>query len=185
MQISNCRLQIVAVLKMSTRLFVSRWVPVVAWMLLIFTGSTDILSAEQTSRFLVPFLCWIDPHIALKTIAHINIALRKLGHVTEYAILAALLWRAPRATLTWASSLSIAGIALITSALFAISDEFHQSFVPSRTPSENDVLIDICGAIIGIAICWAFARRKSARVIAGNRQSQITNRKCHSGPERI
>ena len=80
MQISNSRLQIVAGLKMSTRTFVSYWVPVIAWMILIFAGSTDVLSAEHTSRFLVPFLRWLDPEISFATIAHINIVLRKLAH---------------------------------------------------------------------------------------------------------
>jgi VanZ family protein len=129
-------------------------------MVLIFAGSTDVLSAEHTSRFLVPFLRWLDPHISFATIVNINLVLRKLGHLTEYAILAALLWRALRATLRPVSRLSIGTIALITSALFAVSDEFHQSFVATRTASENDVLIDICGAIVGLAISWIFSRRK-------------------------
>jgi VanZ family protein len=144
---------------MSTRIFVSKWVPVLAWMILIFAGSTDVLSADHTSRLLVPFLRWLDPQISFAMIAHINIVLRKLGHLAEYAILAALLWRALRVTLKSTATLLIGAIALITSALFAISDEIHQSFVPSRTPSQHDVLIDICGAIIGLAICWLLMRR--------------------------
>jgi VanZ family protein len=144
---------------MSTRIFVSKWVPVLAWMILIFAGSTDVLSADHTSRLLVPFLRWLDPQISFAMIAHINIVLRKLGHLAEYAILAALLWRALHVTLKSTATLLIGAIALITSALFAISDEIHQSFVPSRTPSQHDVLIDICGAIIGLAICWLLMRR--------------------------
>ena len=35
--------------------------PLFGWMLLIFAGSTDTLSAEQTSRLVVPFLLWLDP----------------------------------------------------------------------------------------------------------------------------
>jgi VanZ family protein len=162
---------------MSTRTFVSYWVPVIAWMILIFAGSTDVLSAEHTLRFLMPFLRWFDPHISFATIAYINVALRKLGHLTEYATLAALLWRALRGTLRsarlrsaparQAPTLLIAAIALITPALFAVSDEFHQSFVPSRTPSENDVLIDVCGATVGVAICPLFARRSRSKVTTG------------------
>lgn len=135
-------------------------------MLLIFAGSTDVLSADHTSRFLVPFLLWIDPHISWATIAQIHLGMRKLGHLTEYAILAVLLWRALRATLSagsWrTSALSVGVIALTMSAVFAVSDEFHQSFIPSRTPSENDVLIDICGAAIALGLCWMFAGRRRA-----------------------
>jgi VanZ family protein len=145
---------------MSTRRFVSKWVPVIAWMVLIFAGSSDVLSAEHTSRFLVPFLRWLDPHISFATIASVHVVLRKLGHFTEYAILAALLWRALRGTLRSTSRITLAAIIFTASALFAASDEFHQSFVATRTGSENDVVIDICGVMVAIAICWMIESRK-------------------------
>ena len=69
---------------MKMRTLVSRWVPVVTWMLLIFAGSSDVLSAEHTSRFIVPFLRWFDPQISFAAIAAIHLTLRKLGHLTEY-----------------------------------------------------------------------------------------------------
>jgi hypothetical protein len=74
--------------------FVSNWVPAIAWMVLIFLGSSDMFSAGQTSRFIVPFLRWLDPQISWAAINTIQTVIRKLGHVTEYAILAVLLWRA-------------------------------------------------------------------------------------------
>ena len=56
-------------------------------------------------------------------------------------------------------------IAALACAIFAASDEFHQSFVPSRTSSPTDVMIDVCGALVGLAICLMFtARRKRATV---------------------
>lgn len=145
---------------MNARRIVSSWVPVIAWMLLIFVGSTDVLSAEHTSRFLVPFLRWLDPHISFATIAAVHLVVRKLGHFTEYAILAALLWRALRGNFA-ATSLGIiaAGTFLITAA-FAASDEFHQSFVFSRTASAHDVAIDCVGAIFAIVVCTLFAARR-------------------------
>src|SRR5438045_5204621 len=76
--------------------FVRYWMPAIIWMALIFVGSTDVLSAQHTSRFLVPFLRWLDPQISLAALAQIQFAIRKLGHLTEYAILAMLLWRALR-----------------------------------------------------------------------------------------
>ena len=156
-------------MKTSTRRFLTHWVPVIGWMLLIFAGSSDVLSAEHTSRFLVPFLRWLDPQISIAAIAQINLVLRKLGHLTEYAVLAALLWRALRATLRSTSTVSIAAITVAVSGLFAASDEFHQSFVATRTASETDIFIDVCGAVIGVAMCLVFARR--------NRKSRIENRK--------
>lgn len=141
--------------------FVKYWMPAILWMALIFIGSTDILSAEHTSRFLVPFLRWIDPQISWAALNTIQVAIRKLGHLTEYAILAGLLWRALRSGTGATMKTSILfGIVLIACGGFAASDEFHQSFVPSRTSSAHDVMIDLCGALIGLAICVALSSGK-------------------------
>src|SRR5713226_7635170 len=102
---------------MNARRFVNCWVPVIAWMALIFAGSTDALSAEQTSRFLVPFLRWLDPQISIATIAAIHFTLRKLGHLMEYGILAALLWRGLRGTLTSTTNLGIAVLTFVATAM--------------------------------------------------------------------
>ena len=141
--------------------FVKFWMPAIVWMALIFLGSTDVLSAEHTSRFLVPLLRWLDPQITWATLNLVQTIIRKLGHLTEYAILAALLWRAVRSGTDWKSKSWILFLVVWTAcAVFAASDEFHQSFVPSRTSSLHDVMIDICGALIGLAICIALASRK-------------------------
>src|SRR5690242_15021856 len=113
--------------------FLKYWLPIVAWLGLIFLGSTDVLSAEHTSRFLVPFFRWLDPQISWAALNSIQTIIRKLGHLTEYAILATLLWRA-LVSVHWKSSTLLA-ISLAGCAVFAASDEFHQSFIPSRTSS--------------------------------------------------
>jgi len=116
--------------------FVKLWMPVILWIVLIFVGSTDILSSEHTSRFLIPFLRWLDPQISMATLVTAQIIIRKLGHLTEYAILAALLWRALRSETAWKWKMPIvSGVVWAGCAIFAASDEFHQSFVPSRTSS--------------------------------------------------
>jgi len=133
------------------RAFLRYWLPVAIWLGVIFIGSTDVLSAEHTSRFLVPFLRWLDPHISLAAINAIQLAVRKLAHLIEYAILAALFWRALRDGLNLGTKIWILFIVVwFACGIFAVSDEFHQSFVPSRTASPDDVLIDIYGALIGI-----------------------------------
>jgi len=144
--------------------FVKYWMPAIVWMALIFIGSTDVLSAAHTSRFLVPILRWLDPQISWATLDAIQTIIRKLGHLTEYAILAALMWRALRGGTTWKSKTSILfAIVWIACATFAASDEFHKSFVPSRTASFRDVMIDICGALIGLSICVALATRTAVK----------------------
>ena len=146
------------------RSFLKYWLPPFIWLGVIFVGSTEVMSAEQTSRFLVPFLRWLDPQISFAAIAAIHFALRKLGHLTEYAIFAALLWRALRCGTCLQAKMSILFLlAWLAAAIFAVTDEFHQSFVPSRTASPIDIMIDICGAMIGLIICMMFATQGRSR----------------------
>lgn len=120
-------------------------------MALIFSASTDLLSTQHTSRYLVPFLRWLMPDVSGSTIVQIHFFLRKAAHVTEYAVLTALLFRGWRSLLSARSSVAAA---LGTALLFAAGDEFHQTFVASRTGAIGDVLIDGSGAILGVAVCW-------------------------------
>jgi VanZ family protein len=142
------------------RTLLKYWVPVFIWLGVVFAGSTDIFSAEQTSRYLVPFLRWLDPQISVSTIATVHFALRKLSHLTEYAILAAFLWRALCNGTNLGAKVSLLFIAVwFVCGICAVIDEFHHSFVASRTASPHDVLIDVCGALIGILLCLMFWRR--------------------------
>jgi VanZ family protein len=146
------------------RTFLKYWLPVFIWLGVIFAGSTDIFSTEQTSRYLVPFLRWLDPHISPAAINAIQSAIRKLGHLIEYAILAALFWRALRDGTNLGAKMSLLFIAVwFVCGFFAVTDEFHQSFVASRTASPYDVLIDVCGALIGILLCLMFSRCRLTR----------------------
>lgn len=146
---------------MKRRPLVRSWVPVILWMLLIFTASTDLMSAEHTSRFIGPFLHWLIPQISTATLLTVHFFVRKTAHVTEYAILAALLWRALRGSFQTTASKMLALAAFVIAATFAASDEFHQSFVASRTASPHDVMIDACGAAAGLMIYWLLVRPKS------------------------
>jgi VanZ family protein len=146
------------------RSFLKYWLPVLIWLSFIFIGSTDLMSSEQTSRFLIPFLRWLRPDISAEAFAQIHFFTRKLGHVTEYAILATLFWRAIRAGTKFRLQIAAPFItAWLVSAIFAASDEFHQSFVQSRTAAVGDVMFDIVGASVGLVICWWFARKKAQR----------------------
>jgi VanZ family protein len=139
----------------------ANWIAAVAWIVLIFLGSTDALSAEHTSRFLVPFLRWIDPDISWVAMDTIHTVIRKLGHVSEYAILAVLLWRAIGGGKRSKTRISVlVGLIWGACAILAASDEFHQSFVHSRMPSGHDVIIDAGGAVLGLSICRLFAGRQ-------------------------
>jgi VanZ family protein len=141
--------------------FLKYWLPVLLWLGLIFIGSTDLMSAEHTSRIIGPILRWFNPDVSAETIARVQFFIRKTGHLSEYAVLAILIWRAFRRGSSWHLKMSILfGLALFGCAVFAATDEFHQSFVPSRTSSPADVMIDVLGALFGLTICIAVAQRK-------------------------
>jgi VanZ family protein len=151
------------VVSFSVRRFLKYWLPPILWIVFIFIGSTDLLSAAHTSRFIGPFLRWFAPDVSDETIGSIQLFVRKCGHLTEYAVLAALLLRSFRQRLAAGAP----AMAFILTAILAALDEFHQSFVASRTGSPWDVLVDCCGALAGLTIySWAI----------GNRESKIQNR---------
>ena len=152
---SSFRLTLVGVLPV-----MRYWLPAVVWMALIFSASTESMAASQTSRFVEPFLRWLFPGISQPMVGELHFLIRKAGHLTEYAILAMLLRHAVGHV--WFGGergyWRTMAIALGCAALYAASDEFHQSFIPSRGASVVDVLIDTCGAIAGLAVLWGLTR---------------------------
>ena len=133
---------------------------------LIFAGSTDLLSSQRTSRILGPLLRWLNPNVSDDTIRAVQAAVRKSSHVTEYSVLAVLIWRARRRPgkndpRPW--SRREAAFAIGLSGAYAVTDEFHQWFVPSRGASAGDVLLDTLGATAGVLVLWWFWRRRKLR----------------------
>jgi VanZ family protein len=133
----------------------------------VFLMSTELGSSANTGRFLVPLLRWIHPTISAAAIEHVHFLLRKAAHVTEYAVLALLMLRAIRIATEGPAPLwswRLAGLALVGSALYATMDELHQLLVATRGPSMHDVLIDTCGAALGlvIAFVWTTNQREVA-----------------------
>jgi len=152
--------------------FLKYWLPLLSWIGIMFISSTDLMSAEHTSRFILPILFRLKPGMSPQTILSIMVAIRKCAHVTEYAILALLLFRALNGVANPGRSVWILAVATWILCFFvAISDEFHQSFVPSRTPSVRDVLLDSGGAFFGSVIGGCFAannfkeRRKRGEIV--------------------
>ena len=125
--------------------FARYWLPPLAWMALIWSVSSDLGSTDHSAG---PFAWIIGALFPWATPAQIDLAhliARKIGHMVEYAILAALWFRTLYAgrRLPFTSS---ARLALAISIVWAITDELHQSFVPSRTASAMDVIFDSTGA---------------------------------------
>lgn len=127
------------------------WLAAILWLGLIAFESTTALSAEKTSGILYPlfhFLFGLDPVRFLPW----HFVIRKTGHVIGYSVLSLLFFRAWRATIqvTGAPRWSIvwAGIAFPMTALVASLDEWHQTFLPSRTGTIRDVALDSVAALV-------------------------------------
>lgn len=129
-------------------------------MSLIFLFSTDLFSGANTSSFLGPFLSSLFPAITGDQIETIHLALRKLGHWSEFFILAGLLMRALGMEFPGQTRIARWAWCVLLTTLYAASDEWHQSFVPSRTASLADVTIDSVGAICGAL--WFSRRRRTS-----------------------
>ena len=130
---------------------VGYWLPPALWMLAIMTASSDVGSAEHTQHWLVPLLRLLAPWATPSQLNALHVLVRKVGHLTEYAVLAALWYRAFRRARHLAPR-SAATIAFLISLAWAILDEIRQSFVPSRGARAADVAIDAIGALLAMLV---------------------------------
>ena len=146
-------------MKLETRNWLRYWLPALAWAAaLVFIFSTGAFSAEHTGRILRPLLEWLFGAITEARFLVVQFLVRKSAHVIVYAALSALWFRALRGSRSgWRSSWAL--VALLVSVLVAISDEFHQSFSPSRTGTSWDVLLDSFAAFLVQAAIAVTARR--------------------------
>jgi len=145
------------------------WIAALLWMMLIAIESTDWLSAQHTSRILYPLLHFlIGLDLVRFEVWHHYI--RKCGHFVGYFTLSFFLFRAWRATLRlpWAPrwALRWAAIAFFMSATVASLDEWHQTFIPSRTGAIRDVVLDSCAALTAQLLIFLYLSWKPRRMVA-------------------
>jgi VanZ family protein len=127
------------------------WLAVAACIAVILAFSGDEFSAGSTSRILGPLLGWLFPEIRPATLHAIHLAVRKAAHVTEYAVLGLLAFRALRLSL--AVSLprtALLGLAIVLAV--SATDELRQSFLATRTGSIFDVGFDLAGGALGVCL---------------------------------
>jgi len=138
-----------------------RYAPLLFCMAAIFFASTGTFSGDNTSRLLRPFLLWLYPEFSEERIAFLHFLTRKLAHFGAYTVLGLLAARAfagsSRQLLRehWNLASAILVIA------YAFLDEFHQSFVTSRTASIFDCLIDIAGGLFALIFLNYFKRSQN------------------------
>ncbi len=166
-----------AATEMNFKRLLKNWLPVFIWLAVIFLGSSDLMSAGHTSRFIVPFLRWLNPDISQETLASIHSIVRKCAHLGEYAVLALLLLRAAILMTNLKRSLAVLYVSVWIACLFvATTDEFHQTFVGSRGASSTDIIIDGGGAILGLLIGAIFGMTRSIKLERGSAEPSVQSR---------
>jgi len=139
------------------RSFLKSWGPVILWAVLIFFFSTDQFSSANTSQIIGPLVRWIYPKASLELQESVHFLVRKFGHWSEYFILSLLLMRAfdGEKRNEWRGRW--AGWTLVLILFYALSDELHQVFVPSRSALLSDSMLDFLGG--GCAVLWKYLSR--------------------------
>jgi VanZ family protein len=149
------------------RALLKSWLPVVLWTGLIFLLSTGIGAGGRTVAFLIEMNRRFHLGIGMQEILALNHCIRKAAHATEYALLAVLLWRGlalPGGWPGWGWNRRTLGEAFLVAVAYAVTDEFHQAFVPGRGSQVSDVVIDGSGAALGLLVAWgvrALGRRRA------------------------
>ncbi len=132
------------------------WSATVVWMIVIFLFSAQSHSGAITEAYL----------------GDANVPIRKLAHITEFFILCVLF--------NWSFMLSMKKpsqqdwhwrLAFASTVLYAISDEWHQSYVPGRSAGVNDVMVDLIGVFLALIVFFVW-RKTSAAVACSRKVSE-------------
>jgi VanZ family protein len=130
------------------------WVPATFSVLMIALESTATMSAENTSHWLYPLWVRLFGPISPVRWDQVHHLIRKTGHFVGYGAVSLAFFYSWRQTLHrmairhWTLWRRASVLAVLCTLLVAGLDEYHQSFLPSRTSSVFDVGIDLCGAIV-------------------------------------
>lgn len=129
---------------------------VLLWMCLIFYFSSQTatessgVSVSFTKKILSLFTSDMSNEVAHKIAVSIDFFVRKMAHFTIFSVLGFLV----RNLMTYIFATQKITISIIICALYSISDEVHQIFVPGRACRVYDIAIDTIGAATGVfAFC--------------------------------
>jgi VanZ family protein len=142
------------------------WWPVAAGILIIVLESTETFGADRTSGPLRRIFEAVFGHVTNARWAVVHHFIRKAGHFFAYGFIGLAWLRAWWFTLPRSQFFTDALLALLGTALVASSDEWHQTFLPNRTGSPWDVLLDCCGAITLQLIVYVFMRTMRPKKLA-------------------
>jgi len=134
------------------------WLPVLVGICIIAMESTEALGADHTTGPLRLLFETLFGPISDARWAMAHLLIRKSGHFLGYGFLGLAWLRAWWMTLPRSRFIQDALLALLGTALVAGADEWHQTFLPNRTGSAWDVLLDCCGAIVLQLVVYIFMR---------------------------
>jgi VanZ family protein len=143
------------------------WLPAVIAAMVIATESTNTFSAAHTSSWLRPIFESLVGKLTDSTWDRTNHLLRKTGHFCGYGTVCLTFLRAWLLELgrlvhlgrrVWRQRSCV--LAVLSTAVIACLDEWHQTYIPSRTGTVRDALLDTCGATISCVLVWVFVWRR-------------------------
>ena len=145
----------------SGRTWMYYWLPLLFWMALIFylshqDGESSAALSDWIKEQIKAFLSLFRTVEEKDKKGPWGWILRKTAHATEYAILCVLAYRAFQLKMEEKKALFYA---FLGSVVYAMTDEFHQSFIPGRGPSWRDVGIDSLGALVAIGVLSRLPKR--------------------------
>ena len=145
--------------------WIRAWLPVALGIGVIAIESTEFMGADHTSRPLRWLFEAIFGRVPDPRWAIFHHCIRKSGHFLGYgglglAWLRALWMSLPRHRFLFEAELALAGTALVAS-----WDEWHQTFLPNRTGSPWDVLLDCCGAVSMLLATFIYLRLRRPRLL--------------------
>ena len=142
-----------------------KWIAAILWIGVICIESTELMSSANTGSFIYSLLVPIFGHIDPMKFGEFHAVLRKVGHFAGYGILSFLLFRTWRATVKRSSRWAFvwAVVSFFMTALVASLDEWHQMFLPSRTGTYHDILLDSFAALCVQVALFLILRNRHAR----------------------
>ena len=138
----------------SAKKFLRYWLPAIVWLGMIASTSSDLFSSEHTGGILQALLSALHLKLSPHAFDFVHFLIRKSAHFTEYLVMSFLWYRAGQSgRREW--RLSSALLALGVCLALASLDEWHQTFLLSRTGVFRDVVLDFTGALFTqLVIAW-------------------------------
>ena len=147
--------------KSQRRRWLTAYAPLFIWIFIVLGLGSGIGSMKETSRIIRPLLEFLFPSASPETLTFYHGYIRKLAHLTEYAVLAFLAVRALSASTIAKLREYRFAIAVLIVLVVASLDEFHQSFEASRTSAVWDVVLDVIGGSIAVGLLKILDHRKN------------------------